>query len=68
MKWFNFIYVFVCLFVCLLAALGLCGCAWATLCYGAQASHCGGFSCCRAQALGTRASVVWLMGSRAQSQ
>ena len=24
----------------------------ATLCCGAQASHCGGFSCCRAQALG----------------
>ena len=30
---------------------------------GAQASHCGGFSCCRAQALGMLASVVvarWL--------
>ena len=25
---------------------------------GARASHCGGFSCCGAQALGTRASVV----------
>ena len=25
---------------------------------GAQASHCGGFSCCGAQALGTRASVA----------
>ena len=24
----------------------------------AQASHCGGFSCCRARALGVRASVV----------
>ena len=30
----------------------------ATLRCGVQASHCGGFSCCRAQALGTRASVV----------
>ena len=30
----------------------------ATLSCGAQASHCGGFSCCRAQALGTWASVV----------
>ena len=31
----------------------------ATLCCGAWASHCGGFSCCGAQALGTaRASVV----------
>ena len=29
-----------------------------TLRYGAQASHCGGFSCCRARALGARASVV----------
>ena len=29
-----------------------------TLCCGAWASHCGGFSCCRAQALGLRASVV----------
>ena len=26
--------------------------------FGAQAFHCGGFSCCGAQALGTRASVV----------
>ena len=25
---------------------------------GAQASHCSGFSCCRAQALGARASVA----------
>ena len=32
--------------------------AGATLCCGAQASHCGGFSCCGAQALGVRASVV----------
>ena len=30
----------------------------ATLRCGAQASHCGGLSCCRAQALGARASVV----------
>ena len=30
----------------------------ATLGCGAQASHCGGFSCCGAQALGVRASVV----------
>ena len=50
-----------------MAALGLCCCAWAflqlrpagaTLHSGARASHCGGFSCCRARALGTRASVV----------
>ena len=30
----------------------------ATLRCGARASHCGGFSCCGAQALGVRASVV----------
>ena len=30
----------------------------ATLRCGAQASHCGGFSCCAARALGARASVV----------
>ena len=33
-----------------LSALGLRCCAWA--------SHCGGFSCCRAWALGAQASVV----------
>ena len=38
------------LLVLLLAALGLC-------CH-VQASHCGGFSCCRAQALGCTGSVV----------
>ena len=32
--------------------------AGATLCCSARASYCGGFSCCEAQALGTRASVV----------
>ena len=50
-----------------LAALGLLCCAWAfsscgkwglLFCCGAQASHCRGFSCCGARALGTRASVV----------
>ena len=34
----------------------------ATLRYGVQASHCGGFSCCRARALGARASVVVARG------
>ena len=36
--------------------------AGATLRCGVRASHCGGFSCCRARALGMRASVVWLAG------
>ena len=38
------------LFILFLAALGLRCCM--------RASHCGGFSCCRAWALGARASVV----------
>ena len=50
--------------------------AGATLCCGVLVSHCGGFSCCGAWALGTQASVVvarglqqlWLAGSRAQAQ
>ena len=74
---FLYIYKLIYLF---LAALGLhccaqafssCGEAGATLRYGAWASHCSGFSCCKAQALGTRASVVVAhefssCGSRAQ--
>ena len=53
-KFIYFIYLF-------LAALGLgccvqafsgCGERGATLRCGVQASHCGGFSCCRAWALG----------------
>ena len=39
----------------------------ATLRCGARASHCGGFSCCRAWALGEQASVVvahWLSSCR----
>ena len=56
----KFIYLF-------LAALALRCCVraflqlrrvGATLSCGAWASYCGGFSCCRARALGTRASVV----------
>ena len=38
------------LFYLFLAALGLC--------CGAQASHCGGFSCCGARTLGMKVSVV----------
>ena len=52
---FIFIYLFVCLFIYLfLAVLGLHCSAWA--------SHCGGFSCCRARALGAQASVVVVHG------
>ena len=50
--------------------------AGATLRCGARASHCSGFSCCGARALGAPASVVvatraqqlWLAGSRANAQ
>ena len=36
--------------------------AGATLLCGAQASHCGGFFCCGARALGVQASVVVARG------
>ena len=54
-----------------MAALDLCCCVrafssyseqGATLHCGALASHCGGFSCCGARALGTWASVVVACG------
>ena len=53
-----------------MAALGLHSCAQAfslqqvgaTLCCGARASHCGGFSCCGAQALDAQASVLVARG------
>ena len=63
---FKLIYLF-------LAALNLRCCmrafsSWrravATLRCGARASHCGGFSCCGARALGARASVVVARGLR----
>ena len=38
--------------------LSLVAASGPTLCCGARASHCGGFSCCRAWALGARASEV----------
>ena len=41
-----------------LAMLGLCCCTQAFSSCGVGVSHWGGFSCCRAQALGTRVSVV----------
>ena len=47
---FFFFNLFIYLF---LAALGLCCCAWA---------FCGGFSCCRARALGVQALVVVARG------
>ena len=68
--WF-FIYLFIFIYLLFLAVLGLCCCAQAFSsfssrhysvavrgCCGAQASHCGGFSCCGARALGAGASLV----------
>ena len=42
--------------------LSLVAASGATLCCGAPASHCGGFSCCGAQGLGAGASVVVVQG------
>ena len=55
---FFLIYLFI--FGCIGSSLLRAGFSLvaATLCCGARASHRGGFSCCGAQALGARASVV----------
>ena len=47
---------------CCVQAFSSCGERGATLSCGAQPPHCGGFSCCGAQALGARASVVVVHG------
>ena len=52
---FYFIYLF-------LAVLGLRYCTRAFSSCGARASHCSGFSCCRAWALGVWAQQLWLTG------
>ena len=49
--WLHWVFVAV-------HGLSLVVASGATLRCGAQASHCGGFSCCGARALGMRASVV----------
>ena len=62
---YNAFTFFKFVFYLFLAALGLHCCAereGATLPFSARASHCGGFSCCGARALGTRASVVVARG------
>ena len=70
-NFYSFIYSFICLFIyfggCVGSLLLLAGFlqlqqAGATLGCGARASHCGGFSCCGAQALGAQASVVAARG------
>ena len=55
---FLFIYlVFGCAGCSLLRGLSLVAASGATFLWGAWASHCRGFSCCNAQALGIWASV-----------
>ena len=83
---YLFIYVAVLGLRCYTWAFSSCGVRVGgilTLHRRAQASHCGGFSCCGARAVGARASVVvalglsscgawaqylWLVGSRLQAQ
>ena len=60
---FVFINLFIFIFGCVGSSLLCAGFLWlrragATLRCGARASHCSGFSCCGAGALGSRASVV----------
>ena len=67
----SFFFKFIYLIYLFLTELGLHCCTWAFSSCGERASHCGGFSCCGARALGMRASVVVARGlgscgSRAQ--
>ena len=64
---FMYACTYVFLFGCTGSSLPCAGFLWlwqarATLCCGAWASDCWGFSCCRAQALGTQASVAAACG------
>ena len=62
---FKFIYLFIyCLRWVFVAACGpsLVAVSRGTLCCGALASHCSGFSCCGAWAVGTCASLVLARG------
>ena len=54
-KFIYILFIFGCVGSSLLLTLR---CAGATLGCGAKASHCGGFCCCGAWALGMQASVV----------
>ena len=57
-KFYLLIYFWLCLVFIALCRFALVVVSRGTLCCGVWASHFGGFSGCRAQALGTRASVV----------
>ena len=58
LKYIYYLFIFGCVWSSLLCIAR----AGATLRCGAQA-YCGGFSCCRAWALGTRAQQLWHTGS-----
>ena len=63
----NLFILFIFIFGCVGSSLLHAGFLWlrragATIRCGAQASHCSGFSCCGAQALGEQASVVVARG------
>ena len=69
-----YLFMYICMYVCMYVCIGCVGSsllcvgflqlwrAGATLCCGAQASHCSGFFCCGARALGAQASVVVARG------
>ena len=62
----SFIYLFIYFWLCwvfpAVCGLSLVAAMGATLPCSAQASHCGGLSCCGARALGVRTSVVVARG------
>ena len=55
--WLSNIPLYICIFFFLTLLIYLFLAAWGLRC-SVRASHCGGFSCCGARALGTWASVV----------
>ena len=57
-----FIYFWLCWVFVAGHGLSLVVVRWATLCCSIRASHCSDFSCCRARALGTWASVLMTCG------
>ena len=58
----NLLYFWLCWVFVAARGLSLVAASGATLHCSVQASHCGGFSYCGAQAVGTRASVVVARG------
>ena len=75
-----YLFMYICMYVCMYVCIGCVGSsllcvgflqlwrAGATLCCGAQASHCSGFFCCGAVLQARRLQQLWLVGSRAQAQ